>query len=104
MRTLVTGGAGGIGRAIVDRLEGDVVVLDLADGHDVSGPDTWRQLGGEFDAACLNAGVVTGTGEVTAVDDDRYRRVLRTNVDGVFFGVRELAARLMPRGGSIVVT
>ena len=29
---------------------------------------------------------------------------MRANVDGVVFGVRELAARLMPNGGSIVAT
>jgi NAD(P)-dependent dehydrogenase (short-subunit alcohol dehydrogenase family) len=104
VKALVSGGAGGIGRAIVERLEGDVLVLDLADGHDVSDPEMWRRLDGEFDAACLNAGVATGASDVTAVDDARYRRVLGANVDGVFFGVRELAGRLMPRGGSIVVT
>ena len=29
---------------------------------------------------------------------------MRANIDGVVFGVRELAARLMPNGGSIVAT
>jgi NAD(P)-dependent dehydrogenase (short-subunit alcohol dehydrogenase family) len=36
--------------------------------------------------------------------DDRYRRAMRANIDGVVFGTRELAARLMPNGGSIVAT
>jgi NAD(P)-dependent dehydrogenase (short-subunit alcohol dehydrogenase family) len=36
--------------------------------------------------------------------DEQYRRALRTNIDGVVFGTRELAARLMPNGGSIVAT
>ena len=36
--------------------------------------------------------------------DEQYRRIMRVNVDGVVFGVRELAARLMPNGGSIVAT
>ena len=104
MIALVTGGASGIGRAIVERLDGDVVVLDVADGHDVSDPAVWRRVQAEFDVACLNAGVVTGVRDVTALTDERYRRVVATNVDGVVFGVRELAARLMPAGGSIVVT
>ena len=104
MTALVTGGASGIGRAIVERLEGDVVVLDLAGGHDVSDPGLWRRVEGEFEVACLNAGVVTGVRDVTSLTDERYRRVLGTNVDGVVFGVRELATRLMPAGGSIVVT
>lgn len=104
MRALVTGGASGIGRAIAARLAGEVVVLDLADGRDVAEAETWRSLDGPFDVACLNAGVVTGERDVARVSDDAYRRILRVNVDGVVLGVRELAARLMPDGGDIVVT
>jgi NAD(P)-dependent dehydrogenase (short-subunit alcohol dehydrogenase family) len=36
--------------------------------------------------------------------DEQYVRALRANVDGVVYGTRELAARLMPNGGSIVAT
>ena len=35
---VVTGGAGGVGRAIVARLDGHVEVLDLAHGHDAADP------------------------------------------------------------------
>ena len=101
---LVTGGASGIGRALVDRLGDDVVVLDLAEGHDVSDPGMWRRVEGDFDVACLNAGVVTGVADLTALTDEMYRRIVGTNVDGVVFSVRELASRLMPAGGSICVT
>ena len=106
MRALVTGGRSGIGAAIVAALgkNADVTVLDLADGHDVAEPATWRALEGPFDAAFLNAGVTTGEPDVAAVGDEQYRRIMRVNVDGVFLGVRELAARLMPDGGSIVAT
>ena len=106
MRALVTGGRSGIGAAIVAALgkNEDVTVLDLADGHDVAEPATWRALEGPFDAAFLNAGVTTGEPDVAAVGDEQYRRIMRVNVDGVFLGVRELAARLMPGGGSIVAT
>ncbi len=106
MRALVTGGRSGIGAAIVAALgkNEDVTVLDLADGHDVAEPATWRALEGPFDAAFLNAGVTTGEPDVAALGDDQYRRIMRVNVDGVVLGVRELAARLMPDGGSIVAT
>jgi NAD(P)-dependent dehydrogenase (short-subunit alcohol dehydrogenase family) len=105
VRFLVTGGRSGIGAAIVAALgDADVTVLDLADGHDVGEPATWRTLEGEFDAAFLNAGVVTGETAVAAMADEQYRRIMRVNVDGVVLGVRELAARLMPNGGSIVAT
>ena len=106
MRALVTGGRSGIGAAIVAALGKNeaVTVVDLADGHDVAEPATWRALEGPFDAAFLNAGVVTGEADVAVVSDEQYRRIMRVNVDGVFLGVRELAARLMPEGGSIVAT
>jgi len=105
VRALVTGGRSGIGAAIVAALgDADVTVLDLADGHDVAEPATWAALEGEFDAAFLNAGVTTGESDVAALDDEQYRRIMRVNVDGVVLGVRELAARLMPNGGSIVAT
>jgi NAD(P)-dependent dehydrogenase (short-subunit alcohol dehydrogenase family) len=106
VRALVTGGRSGIGAAIVAALgtDADVTVLDLADGHDVAEPATWRALEGPFDAAFLNAGVTTGEPDVAALGDEQYRRIMRVNVDGVVLGVRELAARLMPDGGSIVAT
>ena len=102
---LVTGGASGIGRAIVERLEGqgvDVRVLDLQDGFDVSDPNAWESVEG-VDVACLNAGVVTGERDVGEVQDEQYRRIMGTNVDGVVFGVRRLA-RVQKPGSAIVVT
>jgi NAD(P)-dependent dehydrogenase (short-subunit alcohol dehydrogenase family) len=104
VRALVTGGASGIGRAIAARLTGEVVVVDRAHGDDVADVATWRALAGPFDVACLNAGVVTGESDVARVSDAAYRRIVRANVDGVFLGVRELAARLMSAGGDVVVT
>ena len=102
MRALVTGGRGGIGAAIVAAL-GDATVLDLP-GFDVGDPEAWRSLDGEFDAAFLNAGVVTACGDVAVLEDEQWRRILRANLDGVVYGTRELASRLMPGGGSIVAT
>jgi NAD(P)-dependent dehydrogenase (short-subunit alcohol dehydrogenase family) len=102
---LVTGSAGGIGSAIVDRLrkEGfDVQELDLVNGFDVADPQAWEHVG-SVDLACLNAGVLTGDGKLTELTDEQYRRAVGVNVDGVVFGVRRLD-RVMPKGSTIVVT
>jgi NAD(P)-dependent dehydrogenase (short-subunit alcohol dehydrogenase family) len=102
---LVTGGASGIGAAIVERLrdEGtEVRVLDVADGFDVSDVSLWDSVE-PVELACLNAGVGTGEGDMRVLTDEQYRRILGANVDGVVFGVRRLA-RVMPEGAAIVVT
>jgi NAD(P)-dependent dehydrogenase (short-subunit alcohol dehydrogenase family) len=104
VRALITGGRGGLGLAFAAALgDADVTILDLPE-FDVGDAAAWRALDGSFDAAFLNAGVVTGEGDVAALTDEQYRRALQANVDGVVFGTRELAARLMPNGGSIVAT
>ena len=102
---LVTGGASGIGAAIVDLLRGEganVEVLDLAAGFDVSVPEVWETVGA-VELACLNAGVTTGEQDVSRVSDDAYRRILGANLDGVVFGVRRLA-EIMEPGSAIVAT
>jgi NAD(P)-dependent dehydrogenase (short-subunit alcohol dehydrogenase family) len=104
VNVLITGGRGGLGRAFAEALgDADVTALDLPE-FDVGDAAAWRGLAGEFDAAFLNAGVTTGEADVAALTDDQYRRAVGANLDGVVFGVRELAGRLMPEGGSIVAT
>ena len=105
MRALVTGSAGGIGGAIVAKLraEGfDVRELDLVTGFDVTDSTAWDHVG-SVELACLNAGVLTGNGDVRDLADREYRRAVGVNVDGVVFGVRRLD-HVMPVGGAIVVT
>ena len=99
MKALVTGGEGGIGRAMRARLERegyDVESLDLTTGFDVTAPEAWEQVG-PVDIACLNAGVLTG--ELT---HENYRRAVEVNVDGVVLGVLRL--RQVMDAGAIVAT
>jgi NAD(P)-dependent dehydrogenase (short-subunit alcohol dehydrogenase family) len=104
VRALITGGRGGLGVAFAQALgDAEVIALDLPE-FDVGDPAAWRALDGEYDAAFLNAGVTTGEGSIAALTDAQYERAMRANIDGVVYGVRELAARLMPNGGSIVAT
>jgi NAD(P)-dependent dehydrogenase (short-subunit alcohol dehydrogenase family) len=102
VRALVTGGRGGIGSAICALLD-DPLVLDLPE-FDVSDPDSWYRVPGECDAAFLNAGIGIGYPDVAEMPESEYRRIVGANLDGVVFGVRECAKRLMPNGGSIVAT
>jgi NAD(P)-dependent dehydrogenase (short-subunit alcohol dehydrogenase family) len=97
---LVTGGASGIGAAVVRLLEQqgtEVRSLDIATGFDVSDLDAWEAVA-SVDFAFLNAGV-GGSGDDLA----GYRKMLGVNVDGVVFGVRHLE-QTMGAGGSIVAT
>jgi NAD(P)-dependent dehydrogenase (short-subunit alcohol dehydrogenase family) len=97
---LVTGGASGIGAAVVRALEAegtDVRVLDLSTGFDVSDPAQWADVE-PADFAFLNAGV-GGSGD----DLVGYRRMLGANVDGVVFGVRRME-QVMGLDSSIVAT
>jgi NAD(P)-dependent dehydrogenase (short-subunit alcohol dehydrogenase family) len=104
VKALVTGAAGGIGGAIVRRLEQEgyeVLPTDVGE-LDVSDPAAWENLP-QLDVACLNAGVVTGTSSIAELTDEQYRRIVGANVDGVVYGVRALARR-MAHGSKIVVT
>jgi NAD(P)-dependent dehydrogenase (short-subunit alcohol dehydrogenase family) len=94
VKALVTGGEGGLGRAIRSRLEAegyDVQSLDIRSGFDVSDPDAWSSVGA-VDIACLNAGVLGAD----------YRTAVSVNVDGVVLGVQRLAGVM--DGGAIVAT
>ena len=102
MTALVTGGRGGIGRAIV-AAHGDAVALDLPE-FDVGSAEAWASLDGDFDAAFLNAGVGIGHPDVGELPDGEIDRIVRANFLGVVYGTRECARRLMPGGGSIVCT
>jgi NAD(P)-dependent dehydrogenase (short-subunit alcohol dehydrogenase family) len=104
VKVLITGGRGGLGLAFAAALgDAEITALDLPE-FDVGDSAAWRALEGEYDAAFLNAGVITGESSIAALTDELYRRAVRANMDGVVYGVRELASRLMPNGGSIVAT
>ena len=127
-RIVVTGGASGIGLATAQRFidEGSrVVVLDIdRKALDAVSRENWgieraiqadvsdsaqvsrafQEIDGLFggiDVLIANAGISIRK-DFAEISDEQWARVLRTNLDGVFFCARE-AVRRMKTGGSGVV-
>jgi NAD(P)-dependent dehydrogenase (short-subunit alcohol dehydrogenase family) len=104
LKAVITGGEGGLGRAMRARLEREgyeVESLDLVNGFDVSDPAAWERVDA-VDLAVMNAGILTAEIDLTKLSTDDYRRAVAVNVDGVVFGVRRLAQVM--DGGTIIAT
>jgi len=125
---LITGAAGGFGRALTETLtaRGTKVVacdVDEAAGNelaeatgalfvacDVSDPEqneaavavAVAEYGG-LDMAFLNAGVAFGTQLGEGFDPAAYRRAMGVNIDGVVFGVNAVLPAMKARGGGAIV-
>lgn len=98
------------GRATADRVDGRFWRCDVSD------PRSWREVLSEVEGrlgpvryAHLNAGVMTQGlaaglegARLENVTPERYRAVLGTNVDGVFFGIQALLPRMAAEGGDCI--
>jgi NAD(P)-dependent dehydrogenase (short-subunit alcohol dehydrogenase family) len=128
---LVTGGAHGIGAAIVRRFAAAGHQVLIVDTDAVAGAELAEATGTRFhqadvsafadneaavadavahfgglDVVCLNAGVPGGAGIGEDFDSDRYRRGIKVNLDGVVYGTNAALPALRDSGcgGAIVVT
>ena len=107
---VITGGAGGIGRALGAALAGagaQVVLADLPGNDpdifscDVSNPDALEALAdhawstfGRVDLLINNAGIAGANGRLPKVDLAAARRLFEVNFWGVWHGCRAFAPRL----------
>jgi NAD(P)-dependent dehydrogenase (short-subunit alcohol dehydrogenase family) len=126
---VVTGGAGGLGRATCEALAAAgaavlVVDIDAAVGRDVADSiggaffaadvsvleenlamvDAARERFGSLDLVHLNAGVASFFGLDETFDLARYRRAMGINLDGVVFGIHAALKAFAGGGGAIVAT
>jgi NAD(P)-dependent dehydrogenase (short-subunit alcohol dehydrogenase family) len=125
---VVTGGAGGLGRATCAALAASGARVLVADIDERGGRAVADSVGGEFFAAdvsrlednqaliaaaverfggvdlvYLNAGVSSSCGVGEDFDLERYRRVMGINLDGVVFGAHAALPALEARGGGAIV-
>jgi 3alpha(or 20beta)-hydroxysteroid dehydrogenase len=130
---VVTGAAGGIGRAAAARFAAEgarVVLVDLAgtaleesaaavehaggESHcveaDVTRADDVRRYVeeakrafGGIDVFFNNAGILGPVADLFAYSEEAFDRVLAVNVKGVWLGLREVAPAMRERGGGAIV-
>jgi NAD(P)-dependent dehydrogenase (short-subunit alcohol dehydrogenase family) len=123
----VTGGAQGIGRAIVEALQAAEARVFIGDLNEEIGSKTAESLGagfvrldvtdpasteaavaevvaaaGRLDIHVNNAGIV-GNGAAEDLKPEEWRRVMAVNLDGVFFGCQSAGRQMLKQGsGSII--
>jgi 3-oxoacyl-[acyl-carrier protein] reductase len=112
---IVTGGAGGLGRAMVQRLAADglaVVAADLHEGEhvDVADPDSAQALAdrvleqhGRIDVLVNNAGIAGPTADVVDYPPEAFARVLDVNLRGVFHMTRACLPAMIAAGWGRIV-
>lgn len=107
---VVTGGAGGLGRAFCARLTRagfDVVPVDLRDTErrlDVTDAAACRALAEELrPAVWVNNAGVTGAGALLEHDDRRVDRIVAVNLLGVIHGTRAAASTMLADGGGAIL-
>ena len=120
---LVTGGASGIGAAVVTLLMGRGAAVASVDLNAAASPDGALKVDGDvtdsrsvadavaraegelgsLDAVVCCAGTAGDSLRTVDVSDDEWRRVFALNCDGVFYFNRQAARVMVPRGRGRIV-
>jgi len=128
-RVLITGGAGGIGAATArrfidegarvavidqDKAAGErlkqalpgleaLVLADVSDPHSVAQAFSTldRQMGG-LDILINNAGISVRQ-PFMQISPDQWRKVLATNLDGIFYVAQQAAQRMLSSAGGVIL-
>jgi NAD(P)-dependent dehydrogenase (short-subunit alcohol dehydrogenase family) len=106
---LVTGGASGIGAAVVDGLRAggaEVHVFDLANGDDVRDSARLDNIVARLprlDVLVCSAGVGGESLRTEEVSDGEWRRVHEINLDGVFYANRAAIPKMRAGGYGRIV-
>ena len=112
---IVTGAAGGLGQAMVQRLTADglrVVAADLRDGEpvDVADPGSVQALAdrvlgrhGRIDVLVNNAGIAGPTADVVDLAPEDFARVIDVNLRGVFHMTRACLPAMIAAGWGRIV-
>ncbi len=126
---LVTGGANGLGAAMVRHFAESGDRVTLADVDADAGEKLASEIGclfvqtdvalfadnqnaveaavkrfGKLDAICLNAGVAGGATIGERFDAGKYRHGMQINLDGVVYGANVALPHLRVNGGAILIT
>lgn len=127
-RTMVTGGARGIGEAIARAFiaEGaQVIVADIRDDQgeslvedlgeraeflhlDVTDDEAWRRVGEQavtapLDVLVNNAGAVVSFDPLHEVEPETFRRIVELNLTSVFLAMRYVIPPMVERGSGSVI-
>ena len=109
---IVTGGAGGFGKAIVQRLREDAIEVVAGDlpGLDVTDHDSVDtfvadvlERHGRLDVLINNAGIAGATAPVYDYALDEWRRVLDVNLTGTFICIRTCVPPMRSAGYGRIV-
>lgn len=116
IRAIVTGGASGIGAAVVERfaaegaavlaadIEGGDLPMDVTSSASVAAAiaDAVDRVGG-LDVVVCNAGVSI-VGELATLDEDAWDRGMAINLKGVFLTVKHAWPHLVRSRGAVLAT